>query len=477
MMDPARAAPVLNLDAKPPAKSAAGGDKVDAGDKKAMFRETLNRHSPSKNLQSDSQDKAEGDALLDGATDDEGVPEGAQQGDNASAAAVAARLKKPVIPLGQALRLKGANDDASGDEIASRIDIRTMGLHKSKSKDQADMVDPESSQPDSYDIDLSKIAMVLQKIQGGQQIDPSDAADAKKAAEDSDGEAVVKDEPAKDVLSLLHENARNANAGAMHAQSASAAMNASADHGHGDSAQDQGGTVYRLSRADGKGGALDIPGSDQPMPEEASAKETTINPVSVVDQRRFLAPAQDNALAVVSTIGGNPEWSSAMQPESSLANAASVAGNGKVVNTLKIQMHPIDLGLVTATMRLAGEELTVELKVENGTAYRQLKEDQSRIIDALRAQGFSVDQVTVVMAPERSDSGNGQSNTAQNGQGGNLAQQNQARGGAQGQAPGRGNGGYQQENERNGNSQADEGRSDVGAVGSRGVAGTGNLYL
>lgn len=39
-----------------------------------------------------------------------------------------------------------------------------------------------------------------------------------------------------------------------------------------------------------------------------------------------------------------------------------------MVNTLKIQMNPIDLGLVTATMRLAGDALNVDLKVETGAA-------------------------------------------------------------------------------------------------------------
>lgn len=239
----------------------------------------------------------------------------------------------------------------------------------------------------------------------------------------------------------------------------------------------RGPLLYRLSRADGKGGSLRISAPDAVAPGHKSAPDININAVTVVDQRRYLAPAQDNALAVVNTIAGNKDWVAATQPQSAIASAASMVGNGKVLNTLKIQMHPIELGLVTATMRLAGEELTVELKVDNGVAYRKLKDDQSRIIEALKAQGFSVDQVSVVLAPERPDTGNSPSANMQNGQGSGLPQQNQSRQGAPGQAPGRGNGGYQQEAAPNGNSSASDGRGEMGPAYGHGPAGTGHLYI
>ena len=60
-------------------------------------------------------------------------------------------------------------------------------------------------------------------------------------------------------------------------------------------------------------------------------------------------------------------------------------------------MHPIDLGMVTATLRLKDDELHVEIKVETGDAFRQLSDDQSAMVKALRAQGFAVDQVNIVL--------------------------------------------------------------------------------
>ncbi|MGO8657576.1 flagellar hook-length control protein FliK, partial [Rhizobium ruizarguesonis] len=88
------------------------------------------------------------------------------------------------------------------------------------------------------------------------------------------------------------------------------------------------------------------------------------------------------------------------------------------------QMNPLDLGLVTATMRLSGDALNVDLKVETGAAYRQMKEDHGKILEALRSQGYAVENVTISMAPvERSDAGNQgqasqQQSLPQQGQGG-----------------------------------------------------------
>jgi chemotaxis protein MotD len=79
-------------------------------------------------------------------------------------------------------------------------------------------------------------------------------------------------------------------------------------------------------------------------------------------------------------------------------------------------------------MRLSGDTLNVDLKVETGAAYRQLKEDHGKILEALRSQGYAVDNVTISMAPvDRSDAGNqanSQGQTSQQQQQ-SLAQQGQ----------------------------------------------------
>ncbi|MBD9373850.1 flagellar hook-length control protein FliK [Rhizobium sp. ARZ01] len=151
--------------------------------------------------------------------------------------------------------------------------------------------------------------------------------------------------------------------------------------------------IFRLVRADGRAKPVEIAISGN---GEASAVKdqlgTKFEAVTVVDSRRYLGLAQaGNSSAVTAAIAQDPSWAAA------LTEAADKAPDmtGKVVNTLKIQLHPIDLGMVTATLRLQGEALVVDLKVETGKAYRNLSDDQDAIVKALRGHGFSVDQISV----------------------------------------------------------------------------------
>ena len=64
--------------------------------------------------------------------------------------------------------------------------------------------------------------------------------------------------------------------------------------------------------------------------------------------------------------------------------------------SLKIQLHPAELGMVTATLRFAGEQLSIELQVENHEAYRRLSNDSETIVSSLRDLGYDVERVTVM---------------------------------------------------------------------------------
>lgn len=169
---------------------------------------------------------------------------------------------------------------------------------------------------------------------------------------------------------------------------------------------------------------------------DTSTKASSAETVTVLDSRRFLGFTQSvNGAALTSTIAGNSEWQTAMQSGATLPNDQARAGTTNVVNTLKLQMTPIDLGTVTATLRLVGEELTVHLTVETRAAHQQLSDDSTGILGALRAQGFSVDQVTVSMSAQDSNpqmSGDGQQRSADaNTQQGNPQSQKQSSGGSE----------------------------------------------
>lgn len=187
---------------------------------------------------------------------------------------------------------------------------------------------------------------------------------------------------------------------------------------------------FRFLRADGKGQAVSMrvgQSDGETVKYDIGSPKDIGQTVAVLDARRYIAPASTNAAGLTAAMMGDSEWATAMLPGSELANAATQSSAGKVVNTLKLQMSPIELGNVTATLRLSGEELSVQITVETHAAYKQLNGDQNDMLKALRAHGFAVDQIQIsvnVAAADRADSG-------QNGGQGQPTGQ-QAQGGAQG---------------------------------------------
>jgi chemotaxis protein MotD len=169
---------------------------------------------------------------------------------------------------------------------------------------------------------------------------------------------------------------------------------------------------------------------------------------------------------------GNKEWSAAMQPTSALTGASVVTSPSKVLNTLKIQMTPENLGTVTATMRLSGDQLSVDVKVQTAEAYRQLSNDQSAMVDSLRQQGYSVDRVTVTYTAPDSSS---------NGQTGSQGQQQQQQSGAsQGQgseAQARKQNSGRQAGDQDGVWGTENVGTDDGTAGAAQRVRTGSVYL
>jgi chemotaxis protein MotD len=261
-----------------------------------------------------------------------------------------------------------------------------------------------------------------------------------------------------------------------HASDALAAVSGNIESGKADDIKVPGsenaeagdGRTFRISRADGRGVSMDVQiGTDQAGSKDGSKKADVEN-VSVLESRRYIGLMQNsNSAAVTAALSGDSEWARAMEPSSALSNAAEWTSTGKVVNMLKIQMNPLDLGLVTATMRLSGDALNVDLKVETGAAYRQMKEDHGKILEALRSQGYAVENVTISMAPvERSDAGNQgqasqQQSLPQQGQGGEARERHN-------QTAQRTDGGF--------NGAGEAGIEDARGGGA-GSSGAGGVYL
>lgn len=77
--------------------------------------------------------------------------------------------------------------------------------------------------------------------------------------------------------------------------------------------------------------------------------------------------------------------------------AAATAGQfqASMLRSIKIQLHPVELGTVTAELRMAGNQLSVDLRVENAEAHHRLSNDTDAIVKSLRALGFDIDKVAI----------------------------------------------------------------------------------
>lgn len=138
-------------------------------------------------------------------------------------------------------------------------------------------------------------------------------------------------------------------------------------------------------------------GADDKRIDELTSKKD--GKVEVIESRRFM-PAQNlnaNAQMLTRTIaeaGTNALAAQRAAPAQPLAQTG-LPQTGQTLHTLKLQLNPISLGSVTAVLKLSGEDLSVEIKVQTAEAYRQIKEDNQSILKALRGQGFGVEQITV----------------------------------------------------------------------------------
>lgn len=170
-----------------------------------------------------------------------------------------------------------------------------------------------------------------------------------------------------------------------------------------------GDTTFRISSSRSGANAVDlrIDGAGSKAEFRTSSAGTSgVESVTVLDSRRFigLAPSS-NSTALAGLISSDSEWVSAMQPGAGLSNAAAQSSTGNVVHTLKLQLKPVELGNVTMALRLSGDELVVHLTVETRAAYRQLSDDSRSIVDMLRSQGYTVEQVSVSIASSERGSG------------------------------------------------------------------------
>ncbi|WP_353644826.1 flagellar hook-length control protein FliK [Mesorhizobium sp. WSM2239] len=135
---------------------------------------------------------------------------------------------------------------------------------------------------------------------------------------------------------------------------------------------------------------------DSSHEKSASDRPGQAAPVTVLIRQNAPAPATPfpglTAAPLLTVITADGSWQHlaaadlrALPAQNSVASAHS----------LKVQLHPAELGMVTASLRFSGEQLTVELQVESIEAQQRLSADSDTIVKSLRALGLEVDRVTI----------------------------------------------------------------------------------
>jgi chemotaxis protein MotD len=147
----------------------------------------------------------------------------------------------------------------------------------------------------------------------------------------------------------------------------------------------------------------------EPSPEASAEPAKSAPRVTVLAQQSIPAPVPQTAVVLVESIAA----SNLLEParNTPALDAIHASATHASAQSLKIQLHPAELGMVTATLRFAGEQLSIELQVENHEAYRHLSGDSDTIVNSLRELGYDIDRVTVLQPSlasnpaGRSDSG------------------------------------------------------------------------
>ena len=466
MIDPATSAKIPGMDASLAGSASSHRSDARAGD---GFHDALSKAGNSGRNRADREDAAEErKSHADAAAEEQ--PE--------AAGTKAAKPGRPLIDISHtALSRAAATNSARGtagdsagvgtEAAAGKtlVDDTVSGRKIAKGNAAQAAANANSNGAPGETLDADQVAALVRHVQAvkGDKTERTEKPDGEKeVAVATDGEADVTPEGKTpdlgDVLTLLSNGAatapqaaqasaradrtttgRMADGELVTVSTSSGDMRASRAAESGDlPASETGGAdaaeadrTFRFLRADGKGQALSMrvgQSDGETVKYDVGTAKDAGQTVAVLEARRFLAPVSSNAAALTSAMIGDGEWTSAMMPGSELANAASQSSSGKVVNTLKLQMSPIELGNVTATLRLHGEELSVMITVETHAAHKQLSKDQDEMLKALRAQGFAVDQIQIsvnVGAADRADSsqngpqGQSQGQQAQGGNPGN----------------------------------------------------------
>lgn len=101
------------------------------------------------------------------------------------------------------------------------------------------------------------------------------------------------------------------------------------------------------------------------------------------------------ARAILDDVAGISEAQGVSSQSDGVNRVAIARASGGVLRVLNLQLNPVELGLVTIKMRLAGDSLEMELHVEKEETAELLRNDAEKLSSLLRTSGYRPDAITI----------------------------------------------------------------------------------
>ena len=104
---------------------------------------------------------------------------------------------------------------------------------------------------------------------------------------------------------------------------------------------------------------------------------------------------------LIDAVRENSNWTRTLS-SSAVTQTNISKPDGTVLQTLKVQLNPMDLGKIDLSLRLVQGKMQIDVRTETMDAYRSLSVDQAGLADTLRGLGLKVDSMTV-SGPQQTD--------------------------------------------------------------------------
>jgi len=120
--------------------------------------------------------------------------------------------------------------------------------------------------------------------------------------------------------------------------------------------------------------------------------------VTVTSVQTFTAPASVNVNPTVAALVEVLAGEEGVRQTQSLQSAASFSAPkpSGPAQSLRIELHPAELGMISARLHLSGNQLMVEIIPDTHEGWHRLSSDSETITRAMRDLGFDIGKVTIL---------------------------------------------------------------------------------